>query len=60
VQITKGRFEYSQRCAVCHGAQLEDGGAPAFKGKQYVAVASGYSGGSIPLSGSTTIVIFGL
>jgi PQQ-dependent dehydrogenase (methanol/ethanol family) len=28
-------------------------------GKQYVAVASGSSGGSIPLSGSTTIVIFG-
>src|SRR5215475_4855314 len=30
------------------------------KGRQYVAVASGHSGGSIPLSGSTTIVIFGL
>ncbi len=30
------------------------------KGKQYVAVASGHSGGSIPLHGSTTIVIFGL
>ena len=29
------------------------------KGRQYVAVASGHSGGSIPLSGSTTIVIFG-
>src|SRR5438067_3443891 len=29
-------------------------------GKQYVAVASGHSGGSIPLTGSTTIVIFGL
>jgi glucose dehydrogenase len=28
-------------------------------GRQYVAVASGHSGGSIPLSGSTTIVIFG-
>ena len=28
-------------------------------GKQYVAVASGHSGGSIPLTGSTTIVIFG-
>ncbi len=28
-------------------------------GKQYVAVASGSSGGSIPLTGSTTIVIFG-
>jgi len=30
------------------------------KGKQYVAVASGNSGGSIPLAGSATIVIFGL
>jgi alcohol dehydrogenase (cytochrome c) len=28
-------------------------------GKQYVAVASGSSGGSIPLTGSTTVVIFG-
>ena len=27
-------------------------------GKQYVAVASGSSGGSIPLTGSATIVIF--
>jgi alcohol dehydrogenase (cytochrome c) len=30
------------------------------KGKQYVAVATGHSGGSIPLAGSATIVIFGL
>ena len=30
------------------------------KGKQYVAVATGNSGGSIPLFGSATIVIFGL
>ena len=29
------------------------------QGKQYVAVASGHSGGSIPLTGSTTIVVFG-
>jgi alcohol dehydrogenase (cytochrome c) len=29
------------------------------KGRQYVAVASGSSGGSIPLSGSTTLVVFG-
>jgi len=29
-------------------------------GKQFVAVASGNSGGSIPLQGSATIVIFGL
>jgi alcohol dehydrogenase (cytochrome c) len=29
-------------------------------GRQYVAVATGHSGGSIPLSGACTIVIFGL
>jgi PQQ-dependent dehydrogenase (methanol/ethanol family) len=29
-------------------------------GKQYVAVAAGNSGGSIPLTGSPTVVIFGL
>jgi alcohol dehydrogenase (cytochrome c) len=29
------------------------------KDRQYVAVASGSSGGSIPLTGSATIVIFG-
>ena len=29
-------------------------------GRQYVAVASGNSGGSIPLAGASTIVIFGL
>ncbi len=30
------------------------------EGKQYVAVASGNSGGSIPLRGSPTVVVFGL
>ena len=29
-------------------------------GKQYAAVASGYSGGSIPLRGGATVLIFGL
>jgi len=29
-------------------------------GRQYVAVASGNSGGSIPLQGSATVVIFAL
>jgi len=28
------------------------------KGQQYIAVASGHSGGSIPVTGSTTIVVF--
>ena len=41
VQITKGRFEYSQKCGVCHGAQLEGGGAPALKGKQFEAQWNG-------------------
>jgi PQQ-dependent dehydrogenase (methanol/ethanol family) len=40
-QITKGRFEYSQKCGVCHGAQLEGGGAPALKGKQFEAQWNG-------------------
>jgi mono/diheme cytochrome c family protein len=31
-QVTQGRFEYSQKCAVCHGAQLQGGGAPALRG----------------------------
>ena len=34
-QIPKGRFEYSQKCGVCHGAALQGGGAPALKGKQF-------------------------
>ncbi len=32
-QIAQGRWEYSQKCAVCHGAQLQGGGAPALKGR---------------------------
>ncbi len=31
-QLSQGRWEYSQKCAVCHGAQLQGGGAPALKG----------------------------
>lgn len=31
-QVSQGRWEYSQKCAVCHGAQLAGGGAPALKG----------------------------
>ena len=34
-QIAKGRFEYSQKCAVCHGAQLQGTGAPPLKGKPF-------------------------
>ena len=36
-QLAQGRWEYSQRCAVCHGAQLEGGGAPALKGTTFAA-----------------------
>ena len=32
-QVPQGRWEYSQQCAVCHGAQLQGGGAPALKGR---------------------------
>lgn len=24
-QVAQGRFEYSEKCAVCHGAQLQGG-----------------------------------
>ena len=32
-QLAQGRWEYSQKCAVCHGAQMQGGGAPALKGR---------------------------
>jgi PQQ-dependent dehydrogenase (methanol/ethanol family) len=31
-QISQGRWDYSQSCSVCHGAQLQGGGAPSLKG----------------------------
>ena len=34
-QVPQGRWEYSQQCAVCHGAQLQGGGAPALKGRLF-------------------------
>jgi alcohol dehydrogenase (cytochrome c) len=34
-QVAPGRWEYSQKCAVCHGAQLQGGGAPALKGTAF-------------------------
>src|SRR6266576_1524755 len=36
-QTAKGRFEYTQKCSVCHGAQLQGTGAPPLKGTQFVA-----------------------
>jgi PQQ-dependent dehydrogenase (methanol/ethanol family) len=35
-QVAQGRWEYSQKCGVCHGAQLEGAGAPALKGKLFI------------------------
>ena len=40
-QVSQGRWEYSQKCAVCHGAQLQGGGAPALKGKEFIAQWNG-------------------
>jgi alcohol dehydrogenase (cytochrome c) len=34
-QLSQGRWEYSQKCAVCHGAQLQGGGAPSLKGRVF-------------------------
>ena len=39
--MSQGRWEYSQKCAVCHGAQLQGGGAPALKGREFVALWNG-------------------
>ena len=40
-QVTNGRLEYSQKCAVCHGSDLQGAGAPAMKGKVFVAQWNG-------------------
>jgi len=37
-QTAKGCFEYAQKCAVCHGTQLQGTGGPALKGPQFVAM----------------------
>ncbi|HQR11165.1 MAG TPA: c-type cytochrome, partial [Casimicrobiaceae bacterium] len=42
-QVAQGRFEFSQKCAVCHGAQLQGGGAPALSGRQFSAQWNGKS-----------------
>jgi glucose dehydrogenase/cytochrome c5 len=34
-QLSQGRWEYSQKCSVCHGAQLQGVGAPALKGRLF-------------------------
>ena len=40
-QLSQGRWEYAQKCAVCHGAQLQGGGAPALKGRAFIAQWNG-------------------
>ena len=32
-QVAQGRLDYSQHCATCHGAQLQNGGAPPLIGE---------------------------
>jgi len=34
-QVSQGRWEYSQKCATCHGAQLQGTGAPALAGRLF-------------------------
>lgn len=36
-QVNQGRWAYAQRCAACHGANLEGSGAPALKGPTFNA-----------------------
>src|SRR5262249_33199450 len=40
-QMAQGRYEYGQKCGVCHGAQLDGGGAPALKGTAFAAQWNG-------------------
>jgi mono/diheme cytochrome c family protein len=40
-QVASGRFDYSQRCSVCHGAQLQGAGAPALHGPTFAAQWNG-------------------
>ena len=32
-QVAQGRWQYAQKCGVCHGAELQGTGAPALKGR---------------------------
>jgi alcohol dehydrogenase (cytochrome c) len=34
-QVGVGRTEYGQKCAVCHGSQLQGTGAPALRGRSF-------------------------
>jgi alcohol dehydrogenase (cytochrome c) len=40
-QVSSGRLAYAQNCAVCHGAQLQGGGAPGLTGRGFTAQWNG-------------------
>ncbi len=40
-QVESGRWDYSQHCSVCHGAQLQGTGAPGLSGTPFVAQWNG-------------------
>jgi PQQ-dependent dehydrogenase (methanol/ethanol family) len=40
-QVNQGRLAYAQKCATCHGAQLEGSGAPGLKGRSFDAQWNG-------------------
>ena len=40
-QVGDGRWEYSQKCSVCHGSQLQGGGAPELRGRSFIAQWNG-------------------
>jgi mono/diheme cytochrome c family protein len=42
-QVGQGRWAYAQKCATCHGAQLQGTGAPALKGRSFNAQWNGKS-----------------
>ncbi len=62
-QVSAGRWAYEQRCATCHGADLEGSGAPALKGTTFNAQWNGktlqqfysYVHGQMPLGAAGTL-----
>ena len=46
-QVSQGRWEFAQKCAVCHGAQLQGSGAPALKGTEFNAQWNGKTLGDL-------------
>src|SRR4029450_6295340 len=62
-QINTGRWAYEQRCATCHGVDLEGAGAPALRGSAFNAQWNGktlqqfylYVHGQMPLGAAGTL-----